>query len=267
MTGAVAPAIGGALAGAPGGMVSRAFAGAKAATEHLGTPFLKYEAAKFALNKMGVPPFIAEPIAWAVSGIKKGAKAPGAATTAVPEAEAAAAAASPLASSPGAPAPPAAPAVRPSGPIPPGAPVSAPQPVAAAPAASGWSLQRIRNEVGLAERRAGLTLTESQREAADGLVAQGAAPKEAVSSIAAQAPAAPAPMPTAAAPAVPKARLTAAEVQAYQRMTRAGKTPREAYEAIDLQRQFAQQFGTPAPETVRQKVADRNATGRWRKDE
>lgn len=275
--------IGRAMVGEGLSAAGRVYAGAKAAAEQA-TPVLKYEAAKAVLEGMHVPSAIAIPIAIAVSGYKKGAKAPAAAAEAsapamvaapnvpanatgtkwgyvspasvAPEA-AAAARVAPAASTPAAPASPVVTGASPSAPLP--------------PAVSQWSPQRIRNEVGLAERRGGLKLTEVQREQADRLVAQGAAPAEAVTSVAAEAPAASAPTPTTAPPApasaaAQKLHLNAAESKEYLRLRNAGKTHPEAQEAIEQQRTFARQFGTPSVEAVRKAVAERNATGRWQND-
>jgi hypothetical protein len=160
---------------------------------------------------------------------------------------------SPAASTPAVPASPAA--------------TSAPVSGSAPAAAPRWSPQRIRNEVGLAEKRAGLKLTESQREQADRLVAQGQTPQDAVRAMAGPAP--PAPTTTSAARALPpqpaRLKLNAQESKEYVRLRQAGKTHNEAAEAIEAQRAFAQQFGTPSVADVRKAVAERNVTGRWKK--
>lgn len=246
--------IGRAIAGEAGGMVSRAYAGAKAATEQA-APAIKYEATKATLEHLGVPSAVAIPIALTVSGLKRGPKTP---TSVVSEAEAAGAArVSPPASTPAVPASPVAP--------------GASQSVPTRPAGPQWSPQRVRNEVGMAERRGGLLLTEAQRAEADRLVEQGMAPREAIQTAAGPAAetsaATPSVAPAASAPATavaPKAHLTAAESQAYTRLRRAGKTHQEAVQAIETQRDLAQRLGTPSPEDVRRSVAERNATGRWR---
>ena len=268
--------IGQALSSVGPGAVSRAWAAAKGVGAQA-TPVLKYAAAQAALEKAGLPSEVAVPIALLVSGYKRGAKpsvpakpsaapaprVPANATgtqwghvspASVAAPPVAAARVSPAALPPVAPMPQAATGVPPSVPTPPAGPK--------------WSLQRIRNEVGLAEKRSQLTLTEAQREQADRLVAQGLAPKHAVQAVA--GPSAPAIQtvspPAAAAPAQAatlKAKLTAAETTEFFRLRKMGKTPTEAYTAIELQRGFARQFGTPSPEAARQAVAARNATGRW----
>ena len=264
--------IGQALASVGGGVVSRAWAATKALGKQA-VPAVKYEAAKTAMEGMGVPSPVAMTIAMFVSGYKRGtqpsatgkpsaapaprvpANATGTQWGHVPPASVAAPSAArvpPVASPPVAPMSQAATGVPPSVPTPPAGPK--------------WSLQRIRNEVGLAERRGGLKLTEAQREQADRLVVQGLAPKHAVQAVAGPSapaiqtvspPAAPTPLP------MPKAKLSAAETSEYFRLLRLGKTEAEARTAIELQRGFARQFGTPSPEAARQAVAERNATGRW----
>ena len=265
--------IGKALA-AGSGAIGRAYAGMKAAGASA-APAIKYELAKTAMEQAGVPTSVAIPIAMLVAGYKRGGRAPAPAAAPAPVAPAprvpanatgtqwghvppasvtppAAARVSPVASPPVTPTLPAATGVPPSVPIPPAGPK--------------WSPQRIRNEVGLAERRGGLKLTEAQREQADRLVVQGLAPKHAVQAVAGPSapaiqtvspPAAPTPLP------MPKAKLSAAETSEYFRLLRLGKTEAEARTAIELQRGFARQFGTPSPEAARQAVAERNATGRW----
>lgn len=258
----------------PGSLVSRAVATSKAAAS-TAAPVAKYEATRIALEKMGVPSVLAVPAAIAVSGYRRGGRAVGA-QSARPQAvqpvnrpanatgtqwghvdpasvlPPPAARVSPAASTPAVPASPAAP--------------SAPQSVPTSPAGPKWSPQRIRNEVGLAERRGGLKLSEAQREQADRLVAQGQAPAEAVKAVGGSTAPTPPAAPAPAASVAPKARLNAAETQVFQRLLAAGKTPQEAMRAIEQQRAFAQQFGTPSVADVRKAVADRNATGRWQKD-
>jgi hypothetical protein len=209
-------------------------AAAKAAAVQA-TPVLKYEAAKTTLEGIGLPSSLAMPIAMVVSGYKRGAKAPATATTSAAPEAAAAARVSPAASIPAVPTSPAVPSAS----------VSAPT----RPAGPQWSPQRIRNEVGLAEKRAKVKLTERQREAADGLVAQGQSPAEAVKAVAPPQPA--------------RLKLKAEESKEYVRMRKAGKSHQEVAEAIEAQREFARQFGTPSVEDVRKAVASRNTTGRW----
>lgn len=79
-----------------------------------------------------------------------------------------------------------------------------------------------------------------------------------------EAPAVAAPTPSEAAP---RPKLNAAESKEFLRLVKAGKTPQQAWDAIDANRQLQQRLGTPSSETVRGSIADRNATGRWRDDE
>jgi hypothetical protein len=261
-----------------GGMTGRAATMAQHAT-----PMLKYEVAKFALKQIGLPDSVAGFLAATLSG-GRGAKAPAAAEaphvptaagyerympnssgamSVAAEAEAVPAVAAgvgPAASVPAAPGPPVGPSVP---------AVGQTTPAARAPF-QNWSPQRVRNEVGLAERRNGLTLTEPQRAQADHLVAQGLAPKDAVQAASGQGPATSVPTPTAAAEApaaAAKVQLNAAETQAYQRLLAKGLTPQQAVEAIEAQRLLAQRLGTPSPERTRQRIVERNTTGRWPKDE
>lgn len=218
-----------------GGLVSGAV---EAATQL--TPVLKYEATKATLEHLGVPAPIAIPLAMAVSGYKRGAKptvTPRAATTAA-EGEAVAAAA-----------PHASPPATPTSAVGPDVPRSAPAP----PAGSGWSPQRIQNELGLAARRSKVTLTEEEYAAAAEQVAQGHAPAGVVSQLKAMK----------AAQAPPKLRLDSEESKVYTQLRRTGKTHQEASQAIEQLRTLAAKLGTPASAVVRSQVADRNATGRW----
>lgn len=264
----VVPALGVGRAIAGGAtMAGRAVAGAKEVVNQT-APALKYEVTKAALEHVGVPSPIAIPIALAVSGYKRGAKPAAAATTAAETEATTAARAAQGASSPAAPAPPAA-----SG----AAATPAGAPPAAAPSAPPASLrvvmspQRIQNELGIAARRAKVTLTEPEYDQAAELVAkQGLTPVEAVARM--KPP--PVPPPSAASVVEPppvqspqaalaKARLNGAESTEYMRLIRSGKTPPQALQAIEEQRALAKRFGTPDSETVRKAVKDRNATGRW----
>jgi hypothetical protein len=135
-------------------------------------------------------------------------------------------------------------------------------PDATPPARSGqaaaMSPQRIRNEVGLAAHRLGLTLTDDELTAADAIVAQGYSPVDAVQGLQAIKVQA---APVVAAP--PKLSMTAAETTAYSRLRAQGLSHEAAVASIEQQRQLASALGTPSNETVRQRVAERNATGRW----
>lgn len=140
-------------------------------------------------------------------------------------------------------------ASTPATPTPPVAEV-APQSVSISPSAPKWSPQQIRNEVGLAERRAKLTLTDEQRVMADQMVAQGTPPMSAVQQLARSAAAA-------------KQTLNAVEVRAYQQLRATGASHQEAVDAINAQRALIEKLGTPSLDNVKALVAQRNATGRW----
>lgn len=64
----------------------------------------------------------------------------------------------------------------------------------------------------------------------------------------------------------PKAMLKAAETAEYQRLIKMGNTPDQAMALIEQQRAFTKRMGLESSETVRRKVQDRNASGRWEKD-
>lgn len=183
---------------------------------------------RWGMRAAGAPAAVADVVSDAVSSYQKGAKA----TVAVP----------PVASSPVAQGPPAAPVARGSAP--------------AQTVGSQWSPQRLRNEVGLAARRANAKLSEQEYAIAEGMVKQGASPIDAVRTVAQVAK-------PAATPAIPKPKLTAAETKEYVRLRSAGKSNQEAMESLAQQRELAQKFGTPSSDEVRRRVAERNATGRW----
>lgn len=258
---AIAPiSIGGAMAGEGLSAAGRAVAGAKAAASQA-APIIKYETTKSILEGMGAPASAATAIALAVSGYSprragasRAARATRGKAPTIPEVQVAPAGAPVAAGATPAPVAPVAPA----------APVTVPL----SPAVSGWSPQRIRNEVGLAARREKVALSEGQLEAADALVAkQGIAPHEAVRQVATGAPeipTAPATPAPAAAPAVSRAKMTAAESAAYLRLRKAGKTHDEAVVAVEQLRELAATLKTPSPETARQRVVERNRTGRWK---
>lgn len=139
--------------------------------------------------------------------------------------------------------------------------LAAPQSDLAPPSGSArvvMSPQRIQNELGLAARRAKVTLTEPQYQQATDLVAQGKTPMEAVTTIGGGA------APPVTAPATPaKLKLNKSELNEYVRLTRGGMTPAEAAQSIAQQRQLLEKLGTPSTEDVIRKVVDRNTTGRW----
>ena len=139
----------------------------------------------------------------------------------------------PRASAPAVPAPPIAPTALRSAPTPPAGPQ--------------WSPQRLRNEVGLAARRAQLKLSDEQYQKAEDLVRAGAAPEAAV---------------VAVAPP-PKVKIVAAEMGAYTALRRKGLSHQEAVDLVAAQRDLVARLGTPTSEAVRHAVAERNVSGRW----
>ena len=191
-------------------------------------PAAKKELQEHGLEAVGVPGVIARPVKAVVKDLRGTSPVSGA----------------PIASPRGAPAPQAAPVASGSAPRSQSAPSMSPQ--------------RLRNEVGLAARRANTKLTEQEYAVAEGMVQQGASPAEAVRTVAQVAKPAP-------APAIPKPKLSAAETREYVRLRGTGKTNDEAMQALADQRALVAKLGTPSPETVRQAVAERNATGRWSK--
>lgn len=224
-------------------LASKGYAGIKAVAGQ-SAPAIKYEAVKGGLEWVGVPSSVAVPVAIAASGYRT--KKTATPRTTIPKTPSAASAASPPVASP--PATPVSPAAS-------GAPTAAP----ISSAGPGWSPQRIQNEVGLAARRTKATLTKEQYAEAEHLVRSGTAPIEAVRAVSSgKAAAAP-----VAAPSKPK--LSAAETKEYVRLRSAGKTDQQAIESIAQQRALIQQLGTPSSDVVRQRVTERNATGRWSK--
>jgi hypothetical protein len=259
-------------------------AGVTEAVAHA-SPIIKYEVARHTLTGIGIPNAIATPIAMVISGYSRGAKTepgslPAPADPAAPHLDtsvpvkasdltpqqlaervaygrdfgprAAPVEKPPLGSRLSATAPPvdvapvASPPVAPAPLADPGTPAPAPT----SPAASTWSPQRIRNEVGLAARRAKLSLSDDQLAQADALVRQGQSPPSAVRTV-------------APPPPVPKLKVSAAEMAAYTKLRRAGKSESEAIAALQMQRDLAASLGSPTSEAVRQAVEERNATGRW----
>lgn len=115
----------------------------------------------------------------------------------------------------------------------------------AAPAAkNALPNQKLLNELAIEARRAKVRLTDATEHAAIDAVQNGATPKEAVATVA--RPAASAPAASAAAAPV-KFRLSAAESKEFARLTRAGKTPTEARDLIEMQRELMSKLGTPTP--------------------
>lgn len=121
------------------------------------------------------------------------------------------------------------------------------------------SRQWVSDDVALAARRSGRTLSVAQKTEAAALVRAGThSPREAVESLAsAQAPAVAAPK---------RLKLSGEETRAYVQLRSAGKSHQEAADLIEAQRLLTQSFGTPTADKARKAVAERNATGRWKKD-
>lgn len=213
MAGVAGRAVKGAMSGVPN-VGGRVVAGAKAAAE-VASPAIKYEATKFALERMGVPGPLATAAAIAVSGYKRGAKAPAAVEEATVVARPAQAPAPPVAQE--SPieltrrlkAENAARASAQSGTVSGGTPPPTGPPVSPAPAAPPKSPQQLLNEEALARRRAEYQAKQAQ------------------------------------APAKPQ--MTAAEVKEYGRMRAVGKTDAQAREAILASRAMNEKFGLKVP--------------------
>ena len=101
-------------------------------------------------------------------------------------------------------------------------------------------------------------LTAEESKALRELVKQGYDETDVVKAIVQQRPAAPAAPKMAGKPS-----LSAAETKEFQRLIGRGKSPEEAYQLIESQRQMIQGKGLPTSEQTRQSVYDRNQTGRW----
>lgn len=231
------------------GLVDGAMGAVKTAVGQA-TPLLKYEATKSTLEHLHVPTPIAMAAAIAVSGYRGNGKHPPVpvAAEAAPAAEAAAipAAAPSVAPPESVPAPtaPAAPVVPPSTPLPsPGPPPALPK-------------------LKLSD------LTADEKQALQGLVAEGRSKSEVLAKIAelratqpAIATAPPAPPPQSPIPAKPS--LLAAEMPEFQRLLKSGKSMKEAMDLIQQQRELVQKLGLPSATEARASVVGRNATGRW----
>lgn len=235
-------------------------------------PIVKYEVAKNALEAIGVPPSIASTAAAIATAY--GGK--GAAKTEEPTAPTAAKAPAtedslarmnriiddakakpvtvtftkaPAAES--APEPTPAPAAK-------VAPTPTPAPTAPKPAPTGPSPQQIRNDVGLAYRRAKpfVKLTDEQLEQADALVAKGTTPQEAIAKITETAKPAETPKPAASVPPAGM-KMSAAEAKEYVRVVKAGKTQAEAVDAIKALRKLAGVPGAMTTEQMESEIAAR----------
>jgi hypothetical protein len=259
----------------------RVVAGAKALAS--GTvPIVKYELAKEGLEMAGVPAPVATVIAAYLSG--KGSAKPASApepAAAAPLAEPTPASAVPAAPAASTPAAPASRAVA-------AAPESVPTPPQAYPSVAVKELQGetltlppaqrtpgqmspawVQSDLALVAKRARLTLTEAEYSQAEQLVRQGRTPAQAVAQIqlarppAEATPAPQAPQPEPSQPAASNIPSTPDEVLAYGKLRHMGKTHQQAMKAIEQQRALAGQFGSPTPAQVRERVTERNATGRW----
>jgi hypothetical protein len=104
--------------------------------------------------------------------------------------------------------------------------------------------------VGLAARRAKLTLTDAQYAEAEALVLKGQSPASAVRAV-------------APAPTLKLTDLTTAEMRAYTAARKDGVPHDEAMKLVAATRELVTRLGTPSPAAVREAVAERNATGRW----
>ncbi len=202
-------------------------------------PVVKYETVRHGLEMMGAPPWLSYPIATILAGHGGRGKATStvAAEAAPVEAAATQAVTAPVVAEEAA-------AVLPSG-----RPVLRPHPEGGV-----WSPTRIKSEVGLQGIRQGIKLTPEQFQAAEKLVAEGQMPVDVVKAIKSGAVATPSKFKLKSGP----------ELAEYVRLTKMGKSPKDAADAIQMLRDMAAKFGTPSTESVLSKVADRNATGRWR---
>ena len=64
-------------------------------------------------------------------------------------------------------------------------------------------------------------------------------------------------------PTTPKVKVSAAEMRLHVQFRQRGHSYQDAVDLVRAQRDLAGRLGTPASETVRQSVTDRNASGRW----
>jgi hypothetical protein len=222
-----------AVAGAGASLGAKATAAAGAAAPQLAAQ-AKYWGTKLTLMKLGVPSVLAEGVAIAASGIKKGgAKGePPIAAEPTPSAPSAPAApVAPVASAPAAPAPVVAAPVPVAPPVPPTAPPSpesgpvAPSPAAPSPAAAALPDQRALNEAALAVRRQ--AYQERLKAQTSAQVAETA--------------------PAAAPAAAGTVKLSAAETKAFLDLMKRGMSGPDAMKNVLLQRSLVDTLGTPTP--------------------
>lgn len=142
-------------------------------------------------------------------------------------------------------------------PPPPGPPAETapPTPPPSSPAphptrtAGQMSPTAIQSDLGIAARRMGVKLPPASEAAAqaEALVRQGASIEDAVKATAAPV----------------KLKLSSAESQAYMTFRKQGMSGKEALEAVQSMRSFADRFGLPSNRSVSDAVKARNETGRW----
>lgn len=106
----------------------------------------------------------------------------------------------------------------------------------------------VRSDLGIAARRAKVTLTEPEYQQAADLVRTGQSPVDAVLKVGKR------PELTA---------MTTDELQEVLRMVQKGQPYDEAVRSVQTQRTLTSRLKSPSPEQVRQRVAKRNATKKW----
>ncbi len=141
-------------------------------------------------------------------------------------------------------------------PAPPGR-MPAPLPTIAAPVETTPAVAESAAPV-TAGASAARTLTAEERQAVDALVQQGYTESDVLAQLdKLKTPS------TKFTPSAIKLKMNAAETKQFLRLQRTGKTADEAAALVKAERELAKRLGTPDSETVRRKVMDRNATGRW----
>jgi len=145
------------------------------------------------------------------------------------------------------------PAAAPSAPPPAPAPET-PAPKGSSPnAPAAMSPQRLMNEVALQARRQGVQLAPAEDAAAQALVRErGLSPADAVATVK-----------QATSPIPPRLDLSPEEQLAYQTALKLGKSPAEAVAGIQQARALQSALGTTSGASMADRVAQRNATGRW----
>jgi hypothetical protein len=230
---------------AEAGLGGRVVEGVKGAVQQA-VPQMKYEAVKSGLEFLHVPSYVAIPIAMRVSGYKWRAKA-------APEPAAAPAEpapTSPVGSAAGGTAPPSG---LPPEPVPEAPAAPAPAPTAHPTRTPGqMSPTAIQSDLGLAARRAKVTLTEPQYQQAESLVREGRSIDQAVRTVATTPASA-----GAETPAILAEGMSAAELQVYRRLRDDGVPDAVAKYQIVRARAAAQQmnqtFGLKTPTEAEQR--------------